>query len=131
MNTKDLQTVTYHFADNTKQMQPVVKQSFFNEKGKTKTMDDMNNLFNQTAADRKAIAFTTNLSDFSNEIVPELQVVHFDKKERKNAKKDYKDFQKLNPGAFKNQLQQFKAMVTDKFANTKMRVRMNVTVIAA
>jgi arginyl-tRNA--protein-N-Asp/Glu arginylyltransferase len=90
----------------------------------------MINLFSDTAFDKRAESFQLNAEETVNTEIQEVEP-EFTKKERYNAKKDYKDFKKENPNGFNNSLKQFRTMVTDKFANTKMRVRMNVTVITA
>jgi arginyl-tRNA--protein-N-Asp/Glu arginylyltransferase len=120
-------TIVYNLVNNVKVVQPINKQAFVNEKGRQRTHQDMINLFSDTAFDKRAESFTLN----SESVVNEVQTFEpeFTAKERYNAKKDYKDFKKENPNGFNNSLKQFRAMVTDKFANTKMRVRMNVTVI--
>jgi hypothetical protein len=123
-------TIVYNLANNVKIVQPINKQAFVNEKGRQRTHQDMINLFSDTAFDKRAESFQLNAEETVNTEIQEVEP-EFTKKERYNAKKDYKDFKKENPNGFNNSLKQFRTMVTDKFANTKMRVRMNVTVITA
>lgn len=120
-------TIVYNLTNNVKVVQPINKQSFVNEKGKQRSHQDMINLFNQTAWDKRAKSFTLNAESTPIEI--KTIEPEFTKNERKVAKRNYKEFQKSNPNAFNNSLKQFRAMVIDKFTNTKMRVRMNVTVV--
>lgn len=120
-------TIVYNLANNVKIVQPINKQAFVNEKGKQRSHQDMINLFNQTAWDKRAESFTLN----SEAVLTEIKTVEpeFTKKERYDARRNYKEFQKSNPNGFNNSLKQFRAMVIDKFTNTKMKVRMNVTVV--
>lgn len=121
-------TIVYNLENNVKIVQPINKQAFVNEKGRQRSHQDMINLFLDTAWDKRAKSFTLN----SESVNTEIQTVEpeFTKKEKYNAKRDYKEFQKTNPNGFNNSLKQFKAMVVDKFINTKMKIRMNVTVVA-
>jgi len=121
-------SVTYSFTDGTKVTQPITKQGLTNLKGHKKSPQEIETMLETTMIDKGAISYSVN----AETVDTELQLVkqpEFTKKERYNAKKDYKDFQKYNPSGFNNSLKQFRAMVIDKFTNTKMRVRMNVTVV--
>lgn len=51
-------TVTYYFADDTKQVSQINKEIFFNEKGKRKNIQDVLEVFTSTQHDLKAISFT-------------------------------------------------------------------------
>ena len=120
-------SVTYNFADGTKVVQPITKEGLLNIKGNKKSLQDIHDMLSTTMIDKGAISYAINAD--SNEVITSNDDLHFTAKERYNAKKDYKDFQKENPAGFANSLKQFRAMVIDKFTNTKMKVRMNVTVI--
>ncbi len=45
----------------------------------------------------------------------------FTKKEKKNAKRDYKELQKTNPHGFLNSLKQFRANFIDKISKEKLK----------
>lgn len=125
-NQEELTTVTYNFADNTKVVQPINKQAYFDEKGRKRSIQQLHHVFETTAYDKKAIGYTLEGKESVAVAVEEPQ---FTKVERYNAKKDYKDFIKSNLKEFNNQKKQFAAMVVDKFMNNKMRVRINATII--
>lgn len=120
-------SVTYSFADGTKVTQPITKQGLTNIKGGKKSPQEVESMLSSTMVDKGAISYSVNAE--SNEVVVETKESHFTAKEKSNAKRDYREFQKENPQGFNNSLKQFRAMVVDKFTNTKMRVRMNVTVV--
>jgi len=128
-NQEELTTVTYNFADNTKVVQPINKQAMFDEKGRKRSLNQLEHVFNTTANDKGKACLGYTLEGKASEDVLQSEP-EFTKVERYNAKKDYKDFIKSNLKEFNNQKRQFQAMVIDKFTNTKMRVRMNATIIA-
>jgi hypothetical protein len=45
----------------------------------------------------------------------------FTKKEKKNAKRDYKELKKTNPHGFLNSLKQFRANFIDRISKEKLR----------
>ena len=123
MKKEDLTTVVYHFADGTKIVQQINKESFVNEKDRQKSSEEMHYMFQSTCIDKKAVSYTLNGDAENIKIVKEQ---HFTKEERKNAKRDYKEFKRLNPNEFNNSLNQFKQMVTDKFAFNTRPLRFNL-----
>ena len=128
-NQEQLTTVTYIFTDNTKVVQPIGKKAFFDEKGRKRSIQQLEHVFNTTALDKgkACLGYTLESKSFEEVLQSEPE---FSKVEHYNAKKDYKDFIKSNLKEFNNQKRQFQAMVIDKFTNAKMRVRMNATILA-
>lgn len=53
----ELTTVTYHFADNTKQVSQITPQSQFDEKGRKRNKQSYEKLFAEIAHDLGAISF--------------------------------------------------------------------------
>ena len=121
-------SVTFTYPNGSKITQPITKEGLLTQRGYRKSPGEVVAMLSSTCWDKGADKFTVNAESVEEKEVEQDTV--FTKKERYNAKKDYRDFQKENPNAFRNSLKQFRAMVNDKFANTKIRVRMNVTVIA-
>jgi len=54
---KDLTTVTYHFADNTKQISNINKEMLVNERGRQRSMEELNKIFLDIQHDLGAISF--------------------------------------------------------------------------
>lgn len=54
---EDLTTVTYHFADDTKQISSINKEMLVNEKGRQRSMEELNKIFLDTQHDLGAISF--------------------------------------------------------------------------
>jgi arginyl-tRNA--protein-N-Asp/Glu arginylyltransferase len=125
MNNQEITTVTYNFEDGTRILQPINKECLFDSKGRRVSVNQLNNLFESTAYDKKATSFSLESIESPEKVE---NVSEFSKIEKYNAKKDYRDFRKENNGAFKNQKSQFQAMVVDKFKNTKMKIRYNVSI---
>ena len=51
-------TITYHFADDTKQVFQINKEVFFNERGKSRSLEDVLEVFTSIQHDLKATSFT-------------------------------------------------------------------------
>ncbi len=51
-------TVTYHFDDDTKQVSQINKEVFFNERGKSRSPQDVLEVFTSTQHDLGATSFT-------------------------------------------------------------------------
>lgn len=99
-NKLEMDTVTYSFADGTKQVQPINKEAFFSDnKGKIRSSNEMFELFKQTGLDRGAVSFTID-ADTEEQIINNSVEQHYTFKERYNAKRDYKEFKKNNPEQF-------------------------------
>ena len=124
-----MNTVTYKFGDGTRVIQPIQKQAFTNEKGKSRSENDMNKLFNETAWDKGATSFTVDSE--VDDSVKAVKEIHFTKDQKKQARKDYKDIKSENPKGHAKRLQQFKAELVDKFSNNKRRLRFNLVEIKA
>jgi len=123
-------TVTYQFANGAKQAQPInVGETYFNPNfrhPKTKKLGmerPIKELFAETANDIHAIGFTIDAED-AQPIVVEVNESAFTAKEKYQAKRDHKEFQKNNPAGFKKSLLQFQAELADRFS--KGRVRFNI-----
>lgn len=125
MNQEILTTVTYLFANGTKVVQPITKEFLYNERNKKRTAKELATLLADTAWDKRAIAYTLD-GNFNEDIVVTEKEVHFTKEQRKTAKRDYKEMQKLNPAGFKNSRKQFQGVVTDKFGFNKYPLRFNL-----
>lgn len=54
---EDLTTVTYHFADDTKQISSINKEMLVNERGRQRSMEELNKIFLDTQHDLGAISF--------------------------------------------------------------------------
>lgn len=119
---KELDTVTYSFADGTKQVQPVNKESFFNEKNRRRSNDEMIKLFQQTMYDKGAISFSIDAEEAENTKVE--KEIHFTIKDRKNAKRDYKEFRNRNLPGFINNRKAFRTEFLDKL---KRKLKFNLT----
>jgi hypothetical protein len=53
----ELSTVTYHFADGTKQVSGINNQVLVNEKGRARSQEQINEVFKDTMHDLGAISF--------------------------------------------------------------------------
>jgi len=53
----ELNTVTYHFADGTKQVSAINNQVLVNEKGRARSEEQINEVFKDTMHDLGAISF--------------------------------------------------------------------------
>ncbi len=126
MNNSEINNVVYSFADNTKVVQPVNKQAFYNEKGKVRSVNEMNKLFSDTAWDKRATGFSTE--DTDAEVVNNVKEIHFTAQQKKNAKRDYKEFRKNNPPGFRRAKNLFVGEFADKLMQqmTKYRIKFNL-----
>lgn len=124
MNQKELTTVTYNLPCGAKVVQPITDKAFEGGKKGNKTSQEMLEMFQDTAWDKRASSFSLEGMD---DVIVEPKVREFTKAEVKAAKRDYKEIQKANPAGFANQLQQFKSMVVDKFTNNQRRLRFNLS----
>lgn len=117
-------SVTYVMENGCKITQPITKDGLLNQRGGKKSPGEINNMLETTAFDKRAKSYSVNaeLVQASEEVI----ISEFTKKERYNAKKDYRDLKKDNPNGFSKSLQQFRNIVTDKLLHNKMRVRMNL-----
>ena len=118
-----MDTITYLFADGSKQSQPIIAEAFFDAKGKKRTRSEMVELFQQTAWDRRAESFSIDADTPEEQVTTEEPI--FTSKERKIARQDYKDFMKSNPEGFAKSKGKFKAEFNDKLASTR-RLRFNL-----
>ena len=120
-NQKEMNTVTYVFTDGTKQSQPIVKQSFFNDRGKLRTKDEMMRLFTDTASDRGAILFSVDSEEDVR--IENVKEVHFTIKEKKNAKKDFKDVKRNNPEGYVKERHKMRNLFLDKLSKLRFNLR--------
>jgi hypothetical protein len=118
-----MNTVTYTLENGAKIVQPINKQAFVNEKGRSRTEAEMHKLFSDTAWDKRAVKYT--IDSETNESVTTEKELHFTKNERKVAKRDYKEFQKSNSLGFKHSLRAFQKQFVDSLTNNK-RIRFNI-----
>lgn len=51
-------TITYHFKDNTKQVSNINKEVFINEKGKKRSLEEVQKVFDTIMYDLKATSYT-------------------------------------------------------------------------
>lgn len=111
--------ITYVFADGTKVGQPIGEKALLTEKGKAKTNEQMNEMFDTTAHDKGALGhYTTgNLS-----VVKGPKENPSSKAEIKAAKRDHKEMQKLNPEGFSKERHHFQAIAVD---SKKKSIRKN------
>lgn len=54
---ENLTTVTYHFADGTKQISNINKEMLINERGRQRSMEELNKIFLDIQHDLGAISF--------------------------------------------------------------------------
>ncbi len=54
---EDLTTVTYHFADDTKQISSINKEMLTDERGRQRSMEQLNKIFLDTQHDLGAVSF--------------------------------------------------------------------------
>lgn len=123
MNTEKFTTVTYQLENGTKIVQPILKDSFINEKGRKRTEGELHKLFQDTAWDKRAVKYT--IDSETNELMSTEKEIHFTKNERKVAKRDYREFQKSNPNGFKQSLRSFQKQFVDSVTKCT-RIRMNI-----
>lgn len=121
---KEMDTVVFIYPDGTKQSQIINKESFFDNKGKRKSRYEMMQMFQETALDRGAISFSIDSENVSEEPI-NTKKSEFTFKERKFAKKDYKDFKKSNPEEFIKFQEKFRKEFLDKLMSTK-RLKFNL-----
>jgi len=127
MKNSELTTVTYLFADNSKQVQPITNKSFEGGKKGNKTMQEMHDMFADTASDKgKACTGYTLDGNIESQDTVISERIQSSKAEIKTAKRDLKEMKQRNPKGFHHSLNQFKAMVVDKFASNTRRIRFNV-----
>lgn len=119
---QELTTVTYNFKDNTKVVQHIGKNIHFDERGRKRSIGEIMNIFHTTAWDKGAISFTLDAE--SSEEIDNTKEIHFTSKERYNAKRDYKEFKKRNPEAFRKENNKFINELMDKLTR---RLRFNLT----
>ncbi len=118
-----MDTITYIFANGSKQSQPINQEAFFDQKGKRRSQNEMIQLFQQTAWDRNAVSFSID-AQTSEEQVTTSELV-FTSKERKIARMDYKQFRKSNPEGFTKSRGKFRAEFFDKLSSNK-RLKFNL-----
>lgn len=118
---KDLTTVTYNFADNTKIVQPIGKDMFTDSRGRKITMNEVHNIFRTTASDKGAISY--DLNTIESEVVDNTKEVYFTATERKYVKRDYKEFKRNNPEQFHKEKNQLVNFLTDRLSK---RLRFNL-----
>lgn len=123
MTTEKFTTVTYTLENGTKIVQPINKQAFVNEKGRSRTEAEIHKLFSETAWDKRTISYT--IDSETNESLSTEKEIHFTKNERKVAKKDYKEFQKSNSLGFKHSLKIFQKQFVDSLTNNR-RIKFNI-----
>lgn len=116
-----MNTITYSFADGTKQVQPVNKEVYFAERGRKRSFNEILEVFKSTASDKKAISFTIDADEETVFNVEEK--VTFTAKERYNAKRDYREYKK-NVEVFSKEKNKFLAYLADKFSG---KLRFNLT----
>jgi len=121
-NVTELTSVTYNFADGTKQVQPINKGIYIGERNKKRSYDEVINVLRTTSLDKGAVSFT--IDSESNDTIEVVKEEYFTAKERYNAKRDYIEFKSKNPQEFFKQQQRFRAEMTDKL---KRRLRFNLT----
>lgn len=119
-----MNTITYTLENGTKIVQPINKQAFVNEKGRSRTEAEMHKLFADTAWDKRSVKYT--IDSETDGSIDTTKEIYFTKNERKVAKRDYKDFMKSNPNGFKQSLKSFQKQVVDSVTNSK-RIRMNIS----
>jgi len=124
-NVENLTSVTYSFVDGTKVVSPVSKGALVDNRNKKRSYSEMIVLFQQSSWDKGAISFTLDAEEES--IVNNTKEIYFTSKERKYAKKDYKDFKSSNPQEFFKQQQKFRAELIDKLSN---KLRFNLTKVS-
>ena len=54
---EDGQIVVYHFADGTKQIVTIGRQTLFDQKGRRRTQGEIHSIFSTTAHDLGAVSF--------------------------------------------------------------------------
>jgi len=123
MNTEKFTTVTYTLENGTKIVQPINKQAFVNEKGRSRTEAEMHKLFTETAWDKRAVSYTIDSEDGGGIVV--TKEIHFTKNEKKVAKRDYKEMIKSNSLGFKHSLKAFQKQFVDSLTNNR-RLRFNI-----
>lgn len=118
---ENLTTVTYNFTDGTKVVQPISKDVLFGYKGKKRSFNEILDIFQTTAYDKKATSFTLDGEVDQIEVDKEI---YFTSTERKNAKRDYKEFKSKNPVEFFKQQSKFRNELMDKL---RKQLRFNLT----
>ncbi len=112
-----MDTITYNFEDGSKQSQPINEEVFTDFKGRKKHRNEIFELFQQTAWDRKAVSFSIDAEVSEEEVI--AVEPNFTRKERKDAVKDYKDFIKQNAEGFYKLRNKFRAEFNDKLVGVR------------
>ena len=121
---REMNTITYSFADGTKQVQPINKEVYFAERNRKRSFAEILEIFKSTASDKKAVSFVI---DADEEFTVNKEVKEtFTAKERYNAKRDYREFRK-NVVEFSKDRNKFIGYLTDKLSG---KLKFNLTGLA-
>lgn len=123
----EMDSITYSFADGTKQVQPINKEIFIaDHRGRKRSHSEVITILEQNGIDRGAISYTI---DADTDSVVDSTVVeqHYTTKERYNAKRDFKEFKKGNPVEFQKERVQMINRLSDGLSK---RLRFNLTNLA-
>lgn len=120
----EMDTITYSFADGTKQVQPINKEIFIaDHKGRKRSHNEVIDILRQNGIDRGAISHIIDAdTDTSDSIVIEKET--FTSQERYNAKRDHREFKANNPEVYHKERAKLINQLSDGLAK---RLRFNLT----